>query len=49
MKLVNPFAQKFALIERKQGSKWRQLKRREPQLVTNCHGFILVAANGKNG
>lgn len=26
---------------------WRQLKRREPQLVTICHGFKLVAADGK--
>lgn len=28
-------------------SYWRQLKRREPQLVTICHGFKLVAADGK--
>ncbi len=28
-------------------SYWRQLKRREPQLVTFCHGFKLVAADGK--
>jgi DNA-damage-inducible protein D len=26
---------------------WRQLKRREPQLVTDCHGFKLEAADGK--
>jgi hypothetical protein len=26
---------------------WRQLKRREPQLVTICHGFRLIAADGK--
>ncbi len=26
---------------------WRQLKRREAQLVTNCHGFKLTAADGK--
>jgi hypothetical protein len=26
---------------------WRQLKRRESQLVTDCHGFKLEAADGK--
>ncbi len=26
---------------------WRQLKRREPQLVTNCHGLKLTANDGK--
>jgi DNA-damage-inducible protein D len=26
---------------------WRQLKRRESQLVTDCHGFRLTAADGK--
>lgn len=26
---------------------WRQLKKREPQLVTNCHGLKLLAPDGK--
>lgn len=26
---------------------WRQLKRRESQLVTDCHGFKLIATDGK--
>jgi len=26
---------------------WRQLKKREPQLVTNCHGLKLIAQDGK--
>ena len=26
---------------------WRKLKEREPQLVTNCHGFKAIAKDGK--
>lgn len=27
---------------------WRQLKHREPELVTNCHGLKLISDDGKN-
>lgn len=29
-------------------SYWRQLKHREPELVTNCHGLKLTSSDGKN-